>query len=122
MMIPQHTQPPCRCCGNDRDDCICPLCPVCECAGDTDCYIPSSDEFHGGVFSLDQLFGQGRILLAELQRTLANDESVVIIDGLVSVLKRCLPIVDAYRSSTDGDGDLAALAARDMLERLEKIK
>ena len=114
MMIPQHTQPPCRCCGNDVDECCCPLCPVCQCSSDADCYIPSSDEYHGLVYSLDQLFGQFRHVFGELERTLAHDKAFS--DGLVNALKKCLPVVEAHRMSSGGDRDLA-IAARAILER-----
>jgi hypothetical protein len=58
---------PCETCGNDMCGCICPECPQCSEAGNPRCYRQ-----HGLSYTRDQLDGQDRRRIAELEQRIAD--------------------------------------------------
>lgn len=58
---------PCEACGRPVDDCICPECPQCGATGDVICY-----ELHGLHLTTEQLNGQDRLKIAELEQRIAD--------------------------------------------------
>lgn len=51
-----QSDPPCECCGNAVDDCICPECPRCQEVGNPACY-----KDHGLSYNAEQLAGQASV-------------------------------------------------------------
>ena len=49
--------------------------------------------------------------------TAANAVLISAAPELLAALEQCLPLIDAYRRSTGGDGDLSAMAARAAIKK-----
>jgi hypothetical protein len=60
----EEPDPPCKTCGKDVDNCICPECPVCGVVGEPDCYLEEWRGGHGLTFTLEQKIGQAKLELA----------------------------------------------------------
>lgn len=51
-----------------------------------------------------------------------NPEDILLIAAapeLLAALKQCLPLVDAYRRASGGDGDVSAACARSVIAKAE---
>lgn len=49
----------------------------------------------------------------------ANARLIASAPELLAMLKQCLPIIDAYRAISGGEGDSTANTARAIIERIE---
>ena len=55
----------------------------------------------------------GRIIDLEQERLLLRD----LLRDAIDTLGHCLPVIDAHRRASGGDGDLSAMNARALIER-----
>jgi len=58
---------PCQCCGRFVDDCICGECPRCTEQGNPGCYARNDFGGHGMKYNREQLMGQQKLVIAELE-------------------------------------------------------
>ena len=56
----------------------------------------------------------GRIVDLEQERLQLRD----LLRDAIDTLGHCLPVIDAHRRASGGDGDLTAATARDVIERI----
>jgi hypothetical protein len=67
---PEEPEYPCECCGEVADNCLCPVCPVCQQQGDLTCYSRVSGH-HGGwnrlTLSVPQVEGMLRLAKDEVE-------------------------------------------------------
>ena len=101
-----------------------PACPKCKERGDPGCYHPAAPTFHGLLFNRTQLLGQARVGINAAEGAMAQAAAEIgaasVVMDLMAALEQCLPIVDAYRRASGGDGDLSAMNARTVLARARK--
>jgi len=55
----------------------------------------------------------GRVIDLEQERLRLRD----LLRDAIDTLGHCLPVIDAHRRASGGDGDLSAMNARDVIER-----
>lgn len=68
----------CECCGNTVEDCFCPECPVCEVAGEPNCYHENVQTIgHGLKFTAQQLIGQTKVKIQNLQDLILAEQQYI---------------------------------------------
>jgi len=58
---------------------------------------------------------EGRIVCEDEQ--IANGKLIAAAPDLLAALEQCLPLIDAYRRNSGGDGDLSAMNARAAIKK-----
>ena len=70
------------------------------------------DAYAAGQYRLSDAFS--RIIDLEQERLQLRD----LLRDAIDTLGHCLPIIDAHRRASGGDGDLSAMNARALIERV----
>jgi len=70
------------------------------------------DAYAAGQYRLSDAFS--RIIDLEQERLRLRD----LLRDAIDTLGHCLPVIDAHRRASGGDGDLSAMNARALIERV----